>query len=164
MTLRHKSCIVWGVLLLICFTACNKSEVYYNYREIKNTKWSKLDTLFFDIDSLTIIPGEPYTISLEVTHSLNYPYRNIWIYLHEDMINPNFTVHGKQFMLADEFGKWHGAGFGSLYQISLKYFDNVQFKDKRNYRIKVVHGMRDEPLEGIEKVGLKISKIEKQDN
>ncbi|MDR1092504.1 MAG: gliding motility lipoprotein GldH [Prevotella sp.] len=36
--------------------------------------------------------------------------------------------------------------------------DDIVFKEKRNYRIKIEHGMQDEPLMGIEKLGVKISK------
>ena len=165
LTKRKKSTGLFLILfLLLSFSACDKDEVYYRYHDIKNMEWSKLDTLYFDIDSAVIDTETDYHMSIQVSHTFDYPYRNIWFYMHENITDTLYTAHGKQFMLADEFGNWYGSGFGSLYQYGLEYFDSVRFKEKRNYRIKLVHGMRDEPLDGIEKVGIKIIKKQKQDN
>jgi gliding motility-associated lipoprotein GldH len=138
--------------------SCNKQEIYYRFHEIKNVEWAQDDTLFFDIDSTLYELDRPYRLSIEVTNNVNYPYRNIWFFMQTDIDSDSvFTDTSKQFQLADEFGKWKGSGFGSLFQTSLPAGDIV-FRQKRNYRIKIEHGMRDEPLKGIEKVGIKISK------
>jgi len=114
--------------------------------------------MYYDIDSSLIIPGLPYKISIELVNNGNYPYQNIWFFISDNINDSSFVSSSKQYMLADKFGRWYGSGFGSTYQLSLDYIPSVIFEQKRNYRIKIVHGMRDELLEGIEKIGIKIEK------
>lgn len=140
--------------------ACDNKEIYYNFTTIKNEKWSKNDTLYFQIDSGLIKPGEKYNISIELSNSTNYPYQNIWLYISDDFHHTAFETNNKQYLLADDFGKWYGSGWGAIYQISLEYAEGLIFLDNRNYCIKIVHGMRDEPLDGIEQIGIKITKSE----
>lgn len=158
---RHKHLLYISILFLsIFFSACSKNEVFYEFSTVKNEKWSKNDTLFFQIDSGLIQPEVKYNISIELANSANYPYQNIWLYVSDNIRDTLFENRGKQYLLADDFGKWHGSGWGAVYQISLEYEKDIIFPQDRAYCIKIVHGMRDEPLEGIEKVGIKIEKSE----
>lgn len=158
--LRHKIiCALLCALLTLAYTSCDQREMYYYFHEIKNTEWAQNDTLFFDIDSTLFELNTPYRLSIEVTNNVNYPYQNIWLFIQANLENDSiFSDVSKEYLLADEFGKWKGSGFGSLYQVSLP-MENIIFKERRNYRIKIEHGMQDEPLAGIEKLGIKISKV-----
>lgn len=151
------------IILLACltvgFSSCQEKEIYYHFQEIKNAKWSKYDTLLFDIDSTLFELNKPYNITIEVTNNINYPYQNIWFFVQTDIGNDSlFSEISKEYLLADEFGRWKGSGFGSLYQTSLSFDKQIIFDTKRNYQIRIQQGMRDEPLIGIEKVGIKIEK------
>lgn len=95
-----------------------------------------------------------------MTNNINYPYQNIWIFAQDNLSDSTFSDSQKEYLLADKFGKWIGSGFGSLYQSSLPYRANIILNEKRNHLIKIEHGMRDESLIGIEKVGIKISRSE----
>lgn len=155
---RKATAILFGLILTIIYTSCDNREVYYHFEEIKNAEWAQNDTLFFDVDSTSYQLNTPYKMSIEITNNVNYSYQNIWLFIQANLENDStFTNISKEYRLADEFGKWNGSGFGSLFQLSLP-FDEVVFKEKRNYRFKIEHGMQDEKLIGIEKVGLKISK------
>ena len=157
--LRNKPfCALLCVFLAFAYSSCNHQEIYYNFHELKNSEWAQNDTLFFEIDSTLFELNKPYRMSIEVTNNVNYPYQNIWFFVQTNLESDSiFGNVSKEYLLADKFGKWNGAGFGSLYQLSLP-MDDVVFKEKRNYRIKIEHGMQDEPLIGIEKLGVKISK------
>ena len=154
--MKHK--FIYISILLIGFVclSCEKREAYYHFSELKEASWSKFDTIYFDIDSLSVTPNTPYDITIELTNNSDYPYQNIWLYIQDDFEDTTFSLEEKQYELANKLGKWHGSGFGSLYQLPLLYKKNIFFTEKRNYHLKVVHGMRDEPLQGIEKIGLKI--------
>ncbi len=152
--------IVFCSLLAIINTSCNEQEIFYRYHELKNADWHQKDTLFFEIDAALFELNIPYSVSIEVTNNVNYPYQNIWFFIQSNLENNSvYNSLSKEYVLADEFGKWKGSGFGSLYQISLPFYNNVVFKEKRNYIIKLEHGMRDEPLKGIERIGIRITKI-----
>ncbi|WP_029905214.1 gliding motility lipoprotein GldH [Prevotella sp. 10(H)] len=159
-SLKHKGLLAICCLLLLAISvSCNRQDIYYHFHEIKNGEWSYSDTLIFDIDTTKFELNVPYTMDIEVTNNVNYPYQNIWFFIQNNFENDSvFVKQEKEYMLADEFGKWKGSGFGTLHQLSLALDNNIVFKEKRNYRIKIEHGMRDKDLTGIEKVGIRISK------
>jgi len=160
--LRHKCifkyCII--VLFTIGIISCEQQEIYSQYHELKNTEWGQDDTLVFDIDSTVFDLNTHYKLSIEVTNNVNYSYRNIWFFVYDNLKSDTiFDNISKEYELADEYGKWKGAGFATTFQLSLPLYENLIFRQKRNYRIKLQHGMRDESLKGIEKIGVRIEKI-----
>lgn len=142
-------------IILICLS-CSNREAYYHFNELKSGEWSKFDTIYFNIDSSSINVNTKYDITIELVNNTEYPYQNIWLYIQDDFDKKGFSKTEKQYQMADALGKWSGSGFGSLYQLSLNYKQQVVFSEKRSYQLKIVQGMRDEPLIGIEKIGLKI--------
>lgn len=149
-------------LLIICILtivhlSCQHREVYFRYADIPNHQWNKTDTLYFDIDSSLIKPNEVYDISFELKHNVQYPYQNIWLSVLDNM-SDSIKAKSLEYFVADDYGTWKGAGFGSVYQISLTYKDGVQFTEIKNRRLKVVHKMQDDVLLGVENLGLKIAK------
>lgn len=157
LAMMHKGLYILSVLMIgyICLS-CQKRETYYRFTELSDTGWSRFDTLYFDIDSLSVIPNTPFDVTIELVNNTDYLYQNIWLYVIDNFEDSIFSLEEKQYELADKQGKWHGSGFGPLFQLPLLYKKAVVFKDKRDYQLKIVHGMRDEPLLGIEKVGVKI--------
>ncbi len=143
------------IISLICLS-CNNREAYYHFIELKNNSWSKLDTLTFEIDSTTISAGVPYDIDLEIVNNANYEYQNVWIYTKDNFEGKKTLAYEVEYTIADKDGNWYGSGFGTVYQLTVSYKKKYIFKDKRNYTLSIVHGMRDEPLTGIEKIGVKI--------
>jgi len=158
-SLKHKSIkVLCCVLLCIISISCQEQGIYYDFHQIKEAEWAQNDTLIFEIDSASFEINKPYSLSIEVTNNVNYPYRNIWFFSQTNIENDSvFTEVSTEYQLADIEGKWLGSGFGTLYQSSLPLTDNIVFREKRNYCIKLEHGMRDEILPGIEKVGIKLS-------
>lgn len=145
-------------VIAFCFSCENKEE-YHSFHEIKSIEWSKDNVLVFEIDSSMIDAGVPYDITLDLVYNSNYPYRNIWFYIQNNLESDSLLItEALQYFVCDEYGKWYGSGFGSLYQLPLAYKNTVVFKEKRNYDFKIQQGMRDEPLQGIDKVGLRIEK------
>lgn len=143
------------IFLLLCFS-CNHGETYYQFYEIKDSKWSKNDTIVFDIDTSSIKLNVPMDVQIDIVSNSDYLYQNIWLYIYDNFSDSIPVRYDKQYNLADEFGKWLGSGFGSLFQLSLDYKKSVIFTEKKNYRMKIIQGMRDEPLNGIEKIGIKL--------
>ena len=147
-------------ILFFSFISCGEREVYFRYAQLKDAQWFQSDTLQFCVDSTDIEPNTPYDISLEITNNAGYDYRNIWLFIKDDMLlnTDSASFSNKSYMLADESGKWYGDGLGALHQISLPYLESVTFPRKENYKISIVQGMRDEPLVGIERIGVRVAK------
>ncbi|OJU54583.1 MAG: hypothetical protein BGN96_12945 [Bacteroidales bacterium 45-6] len=148
-------------LLLVVVTSCDNREAYHQFQDVKNTSWAKADSLSFLIDTTSIQPGLAYDIRLETVNNVNFPYQNLWLFVRSNIENEKiFHQDTIQIKLADMYGKWLGSGFGSYYQNSVLLRQRIVFPQKRNYKIQVIQGMRDEPLAGIEKVGVKISRTQ----
>lgn len=152
--------ILYSFSLLFFTTSCGEKEVKYSFfHELKNSEWRQRDSLSFEIDSAHFSINEPYTLNLEISNNPKYPYKNIWISaLHNFKSDSIFSCVEKEFQLADESGKWNGDGFGILYQSSFILEETIIFREKRNYIIKIRHVMKDSPLIGIEKIGIRLSK------
>ena len=144
------------LLLLFIVSSCGRREAYYQFRELKNGDWAIDQTLLFEIDSATVTPDIAYDISIELTNNVDYPYRNFWISM--EVVDGDSMRSEKEieFVLADEYGKWQGAGFGSLYQSSHTVFERLVFDEGESYKVYIRHKMQDKKLHGIEKVGIKI--------
>ncbi len=157
-SLKHKIAVVFvSFVAITVFFSCGKRDMYFSYNEVKDGRWKMHDTLFFVIDSSCYETGIPYNMFLEVTNNVNYPYQNIWFFEWDNTKNDSLFVRNSiEYPLADEFGKWRGTGFGSLYQSTIPLPD-VVFHEKRNITVKILHGMQDEVLNGIEKVGIRLS-------
>lgn len=160
MQVRNKKCksfYLFCVLSLYLLASCtHKEDIYYRFHEISGSKWAIGDTLCFDVDSTLFELGVPYNVMLEVTNNIEYPYRNIWFSIYDDLDGNKTT--SAEYYLADKEGKWVGSGFGALYQNSFSYKKNVIFRERKDYHIKVVHGMSDDVLRGIERFGIHIRK------
>lgn len=144
---------------MLFFLSCQHREVYSHFYELKGGDWSSTDTLVFDIDSSVLKLNVPYDVSIELMNNTEYPYQNIWLYIQDNLEGSQLQPSERQYELADQSGKWFGAGFGSVYQLSLIYKKRFIPVKEQDYTIKIVHGMRDKPLTGIEKVGLKIEPL-----
>lgn len=148
------------LFLLVGVSSCSKGEVYYKFQELKEADWPVEQVLTFEIDSLSIEKGVPYDISLEITNNVDYPYQNFWLFSEYYKNDTTVVKDEREFILADEFGKWKGSGFASLYQSSHLISKSIKFPERKNYVFYVRHGMKDEVLHGIEKIGVKIVKVE----
>ena len=62
--------------------------------------------------------------------------------------------------LADSTGRWIGNGWGSIYQ-SAVFIKSVRPLYPANYTFKIMNGMKDEKLSGINDIGIR---IERQEN
>ena len=150
-------CFTSVLLFILLASSCSQNEAYFQYRELKNAEWERYDTLYFEIDSIQ--SSGLHTVYLEVTNNVNYPYQNLWLFAQDNFTDSTYVEHKIECRLADESGKWLGSGFGSLYQTSFVYRGNIVFSpERKDYRVKIVHGMRDEVLTGIERIGVKIIK------
>ncbi len=147
-------------VLMLVAVSCSEREAYYKFGEIKDGSWAAEDALLFIIDSTDLDNNKRYDVSVEITNNVDYPYQNLWLFSEYNKEDSSIVKAQKEFMLADEFGKWQGSGFASLYQSSFPVLRSVRFAKGVKYQIHIRHGMQDTILHGIEKIGLKITEAE----
>ena len=155
MTNNHSFNLV-GIILFVLFTSCNPNEVYYKFEPIPQAKWNKRDEVCFDMDSVPVSLNSRYSVSIEIAHNLNYPYKNLWLsinYLHQDSV---LWQDSLECILFDDSGKWLGSGNGPTRQLSVLFKTNFAIDSAKHNRICIRHAMQDIQLNGIEKIGVKV--------
>ena len=100
-----------------------------------------------------------YNVYVNIRNRGEYPYQNLWLFLTK--ITPD-SIESKDSIecyLADQRGKWLGKGLGSILEMPVLYQQKVRFKSSGIYHYKIVHGMRDSLLSGINDIGIRVEKV-----
>ena len=149
--------ILSGMCLIITWLlmSCGNNVVYYEFQPVPHKAWDKENgfSFHFEIKDTSV----SYDMSLQLRNSGLYPYQNIWI-LYEEQHPSSAEASLKdtvEYRLVDERGRWTGNGV-TLFQNQFPIRKNYHFPDTGTYTITIRHGMTDNPLKGIEDIGLLI--------
>ena len=141
-------------------TACNEHTVYHSYQSLPNKGWGKSDTLSFLIPVTDSIPPT-LRLFAEVRNRTDYPYHNLYLFISQNLQDSTvWRTDTITINLADSTGRWIGNGWGSIYQ-SAVFIKSVRPLYPANYTFKIMNGMKDEKLSGINDIGIR---IERQEN
>jgi gliding motility-associated lipoprotein GldH len=142
-------------LVLALISGCNYKSIYEKSFNIDKGEWNKSQVVKFEVPVTDTING--YDIFIELRNNDEYPYSNLFLFVTTKSPNGASKKDTLQMTLADEKGKWLGKGLGGI-RSNEKMFSNIRFPVSGNYKIEIVHGMRDDVLKGIMDVGLDIEK------
>ena len=146
-----------GLAILFCMVmSCNQGEVYYKFSPIPKNEWGKNQEICFLLDSSSIAANSNYSISLELTHNINYQYKNLFLVVEHTLQDSVPARDTLELVLIDDFGKWLGTGNGPTRQLSKLYKPNIKIDTALHNEITIRHAMQNLKLKGIEKIGLKI--------
>jgi len=147
----------WAIIISLLIVACTSNDVYFQYSAINSKGWSKDSLYGFDIpinDTLAT-----YNVYLNIRNRGEYPYQNLWLFLSKTTPDKIQSKDSIECYLADQRGKWLGSGIGSIMEMPVLYQQNVRFKKIGIYHYKIVHGMRDTILNGINDIGMRVEKV-----
>ena len=147
------------MLISLFALACTSNDVYFQYRSV-NSKGCNKDSLYtFDIPINDTTAT--YNVYVNVRNRGEYPYQNLWLFLSKTNPDKIQTRDSIECYLADQRGKWLGSGIGSILEMPVIYQQNIRFKSVGTYHYKIVQGMRDSILTGINDIGMRVEKIRK---
>ncbi len=146
-----------GLFVLILIVSCSDSKEYYAYKSFEKGQWTRDSILKVQIDSLFQNTSGEYTLSIELVHNKNYPYKNLWLLVGSNINHPKVIKYDTiKTELMDNFERWYGSSVGGLHQISIPYKTLKITPTSELIRFEVKQLMDDDPLVGIEKIGIKI--------
>ena len=120
---------------IVIFISCDNSTVFEKYKSFENQEWNTDSLLSFDYTITDTI--STYKLVLNVRHSVEYEYQNLFLFVTSDSLRDTIEV-----LLADKSGKWLGSGVGDIREIkSLLAVEKTYFK-KENKTIKIEQAMR----------------------
>lgn len=143
------------IIISILFFSCKqeKGVHYQKFMPTPSEGWNSKDTLSFefDVEDTTKI----YDFWLSVRNDISYQYANIYMFVYTEFPNGKSSLDTMNYILAYPSGKWIGEVSGSLAETSLIY-KHTRVPVSGRYKMNVIQAMRDEKLEGITDIGLKL--------
>ena len=141
---------------LLFFVSCDRNKVFDLYLEVDSQGWQATDTIGFEFE-IDSQKDDLYNILIGLRNNNDYLYANIFFFV--DVENPSglHRTDTLQYILAALDGKWLGSGVGEI-KYNLLNFKENEIMQSGLYKYKIVHGMRDDVLIGIEDIGLRIEK------
>ena len=146
--------------LLTCvgvISCTNELLIYENNQGFENNTWVYDDpkTFSFDIKDSSVFIN--LFINLRIT--TDYPYSNIYMFLHSDYPNGYTDIDTLEFFLADKDGYWLGDNSGTVVENSA-LISRGNFPVSGTYTFKLEQAMRNDSLPEVLDVGIRIEEVE----
>ncbi|WP_439183907.1 gliding motility lipoprotein GldH [Carboxylicivirga taeanensis] len=144
------------ILGFMSFTACDRTAVFDQYVTIPEGGWNVDSMAVFKVDIAST--EQAYNVFVNIRNRSNYPNSNLWLFV--EVASPSGQIMHNRLdcILADDAGRWLGSGWGDLYHVQVPYQLGVKFAETGPYTFRVVQGMREDDLQGIHNIGLRIEK------
>jgi gliding motility-associated lipoprotein GldH len=154
---RNNSLFLLFVGAIMIFSSCKGEDIYFQkYETIESSSWNKEEVKVFDFD--IVDTTKLYEFYLNLRNNNEYGYGNIFVFWTLQSPDGRTKTDTAQFILAKPNGQWLGkSASGTVIENSM-YFLKTKLPTRGTYSFEFVQGMRDENLEGIKDVGLKIKK------
>ena len=154
---RNNSLFLLFVGAIMIFSSCKGEDIYFQkYETIESSSWNKEEVKVFDFD--IVDTTKLYEFYLNLRNNNEYGYGNIFVFWTLQSPDGRTKTDTAQFILAKPNGQWLGkSASGTVIENSM-YFLKTKLPTRGTYSFEFVQGMRDESLEGIKDVGLKIKK------
>ena len=136
------------------FTACTDTALVDKNIPIAKHEWRYEDPVNIDVHVSEI--DAPYRVYLNLRHTPDYRYANIFMLVHVYQPNGTDTTERIELTLAEPDGRWLGSGAGSIYTHQQLIKDNYFFPDTGQYTFSIEQNMRENPLPEIADVGIRI--------
>ena len=146
------------ITIVVFFISCDKNQIYDKFQPLPKSGWNKDSVIVFDIPVTDTLKNQ--NLYINVRNDVKYKYSNLWLFI--EIIQPGSSELTDTFeiTLADPAGKWIGEGIGGLKTRQAIFKRNIYFPVSGNYSINIQHGMRENILEGITDIGVRIEKLE----
>ena len=149
--------LIYGIFnILLLIVSCDHSKVFDSYEQIDPFGWRPSDTITFEFE-LDAHKENLFNSLIGLRHNNNYLYANIFFFVDRESPSGSHEVDTLQYLIAEPDGKWLGSGVGEIKHNIFK-FNEHQEMESGKYKYKIVHGMRDDVLIGVEDIGLRIER------
>ncbi|HOI33178.1 MAG: gliding motility lipoprotein GldH [Bacteroidales bacterium] len=149
--------LVVFVLFFLLFTACKQNVLMDENLAVDTDGWDFRNKAGFELeveDTLAL-----HAFYLNVRQKESYRYSNLYIFLHTTFPNGTITHDTIECVLAKPDGKWLGRSSGNYISNQILLNESLRFPLSGQYRFEIEQAMREEKLQGIADIGLRIEII-----
>lgn len=134
--------------------SCDRYKVYDHVIKIPRSGWNADQPVTFD---LTVSDtAKKYDLLIHFRNSKSYEFNNVWFFIETVAPNGNMLRDTFEIRLADNSGRWMGKGIGDVNQMHVPYKSNFTFQGRGIYHVKIQQAMREETLENVLDIGLRL--------
>ena len=150
------------LLPMLLLAGCADNVVFQADTEVPDGIWDRnwKPTFSFDIADTT----SQRDISLDIRHTGDYPYSNIYIFAKLDDPRGNSLTDTVECKRADPTGRWYGKGTGFIFsdrfQAHVLYRIHNRFPHTGRYTFTLEQAMRTDKLNGVLDVGVSVEKAQ----
>ena len=145
------------IVVAMSLCACDSDKIYESNVNIPADGWYRAEHARFEVEITDTI--NPCNVYINVRNNSKYKYMELWLFV--GVHSPSGAVESDttKIILADHRGKWLGHGLGNKFDTRIVFRENVRFPAAGKYVIEYEQATRDEPLIGIDDIGLRIEKV-----
>lgn len=151
--------IVTGFFILAAawlFAGCSPGTVFQQSEALPAEGWHMDHKVSFSLEVTDTL--DLHELYVEVRNTTEYGYSNLYLFLDIDFPGKQLLRDTIECMLADRSGRWTGRGFGQIRSNSFLFRDDVWFPESGTYTFTIRQGMREEVLQGISDIGIRIDR------
>lgn len=146
------------VCFLLCLVAasCQRSTLLNKSYDTPQPTWAYHEPICFDltVQDTTL----PYDVMFTLKHTQDFAWMNSFFFITTVFPDMNTTIDTLECVLSTPDGKWLGSRLGKYRSIGFLYKQHIRFPIPGQYRFEVRHAMRNDSLQNISAVGLKITR------
>lgn len=149
-------CLLTGCIVCFFSTSCERSTLLNKTYDTPQPAWAYHEPICFDItvqDSTL-----PYDVTFTLKHSRDFAWMNAFFFITTIFPDMNTTIDTLECVLATPDGRWIGSRYGKYRNIEFLYKQHIRFPIPGQYRFEIRHAMRNDSLQNINAVGLKIKR------
>ncbi len=147
------------IILASCFQGCTDSAILDTNQEVPARNWTYAQVIRIPVTIKN--PDQLYNLYMNLRHTADYKYSNIFVLIHQGGPAMKRTTERKEFKLAYPDGEWLGSGSGNFYSYQLLFRGNYKFPSAGTYIFEFEQNMRDNPLREISDVGIRVDPVTK---
>ena len=140
------------IIIIIFLNSCqkNNADIY----SFVNNEWDFNDSVIFTFNITDTV--SPKNLSIFLRNTLDYEYRNLFLLVETIYESKTIKTDTLEYLITDKYGRWLGSGSGDMKDNYLIFNENCIFKKSGKYSFAIRHGMRKNPLIGVNKFGFKV--------
>lgn len=151
--MKRKIRLLLFSLLSLIIISCDNHVLYEENKTFENNIWVYEDAKTFEfeiVDSLM-----PVKLFINLRNTTDYPYSNIYMFLHSSYPNGYTDIDTLEFFLADPKGTWLGDNSGTVVENRALISKGV-FPTPGTYKFILEQAMRNDSLPELLDIGVRL--------
>jgi gliding motility-associated lipoprotein GldH len=149
--------LLFGLIVLVgILSSCNRSVLYDDNYINEKDMWPMHEKAKFDVNVEDTTSF--YSFYILIRHTTEYPWANLQLFMKTGFPDNTYAVDTLECFLARPDGKWLGKGRGYHRDNKILLQKNVRFGQSGLHTFEFTQAMRQDPLPGIESIGLRIER------